>query len=578
MKDLGVRATLRDERCSGQPLELCFHGELRPEQMVAAQALLAHETGVLAATTAFGKTVVAAWLVAHRGVSTLVLVHRQQLLDQWIERLSAFLGLPASAIGRIGGGRRRPNGRIDVALIQSLVHKGVVADQVADYGQLIVDECHHLPAQSFEQVARRTKARFVVGLSATVQRKNGHHPIIFMQCGPVRHRVNAKAQAVARPFEHRVLVRPTAFQSGSGAEPDARVEFQALYRELVDDQLRNRRICDDVAESVQSGRSPLVLTERTDHLERLAQLLAADVRHLVVLRAGAGKKRQRAVAEQLAAIPRDEARVILATGRHVGQGFDDARLDTLLLTLPVSWRGTIAQYAGRLHRLCEGKREVRIYDYADLEVPMLARMFERRCRGYEALGYTIVLPASAIPGWPQDVPLPSEPAWKRDYAGSVRRMVADGVDTAQASLFVHVARPLASDAEGADRARSATEAFLYRRLETLPQTRGRFRLNAVLPIAFDGLGQLEVDLLCDDTPNTRIAVELDGDQHLADPTAYRRDRRKDLLLQENGYLVLRFLAQDVGKELDRVQGTILRALAGRPRFGSSAESLRAPPS
>ncbi|NDH51893.1 MAG: restriction endonuclease subunit R [Betaproteobacteria bacterium] len=380
LKDLGVRATLRDERCSGQPLELCFHGELRPEQMVAAQALLAHETGVLAATTAFGKTVVAAWLIAHRGVSTLVLVHRQQLLDQWIERLSAFLGLPASAIGRIGGGRRRPNGRIDVALIQSLVHKGVVADQVADYGQLIVDECHHLPAQSFEQVARRTKARFVVGLSATVERKNGHHPIIFMQCGPVRHRVNAKAQAVARPFEHRVLVRPTAFQSGSGAEPDARVEFQALVRELVDDQLRNRRICDDVAESVQSGRSPLVLTERTDHLERLAQLLAADVRHLVVLRAGAGKKRQRAVAEQLAAIPRDEARVILATGRHVGEGFDDARLDTLFLTLPVSWRGTIAQYAGRLHRLCEGKREVRIYDYADLEVPMLARMFERRCR------------------------------------------------------------------------------------------------------------------------------------------------------------------------------------------------------
>lgn len=570
LKDLGTRAMLRDERCSGHPLQVRFHGELRPEQIVAAQAMLAHENGVLAATTAFGKTVVAAWLIAQRGVSTLVLVHRQQLLDQWIERLSAFLGLPASAIGRIGGGRRRPNGRIDVALIQSLVHKGVVANQVADYGQLIVDECHHLPAQSFEQVARRTKARFVVGLSATVERKNGHHPIIFMQCGPVRHRVNAKAQAVARPFEHRVLVQPTAFQSARIAEADARVEFQALVRELVDDDLRNRRICDDVAECARSGRSPLVLTERTDHLERFAQLLAADVRHLVVLRAGLGRKRQRAVAGQLAAIPSDEARVILATGRHVGEGFDDPRLDTLFLTLPVSWRGTIAQYAGRLHRLCEGKREVRIYDYADLEVPMLARMFDRRCRGYEALGYTIVLPASAIPGWPKDVPLPAEPAWKRDYAGSVRRLVADGVDTAQASLFVHIARPLVSNAEGVDRARSATEAFLYRRLETLPQTRGRFRLNAVLPIAFDGLGQLEVDLLCDETPNTRIAVELDGDQHLADPAAYRRDRRKDLLLQENGYLVLRFLAQDVGKELDRVLDTVLRALARESRPGSSS--------
>ena len=231
----------------------------------------------------------------------------------------------------------------------------------------------------------------------------------------------------------------------------------------------------------------------------------------------------------------------------------------------MSWRGTIAQYAGRLHRLCEGKREVRIYDYADLEVPMLARMFDRRCRGYEALGYSIVLPANAVPGWPQDVPLPAQPAWKRDYSGSVRRLAVDGVDASLASLFVHAARPLTPDAEVVDRARSATEAFLFRRLETLPQTRGRFRLNAVLPIAFDGLGQLEVHLLCDDAPGTRIAVEIDGDQHLADPAAYRRDRRKDLLLQENGYLVLRFLAQDVARDLDRVLDTLLRALARQVR-------------
>ena len=566
LKDLGVRATLRDERCAGQPLDLQFHGELRPEQVTAAQALLVHDTGVLAATTAFGKTVVAAWLLAQRGVSTLVLVHRQQLLDQWIERLSTFLGLPAKAIGRIGGGRRRPNGQIDVAVIQSLVRKGVVNDCIAAYGQMIVDECHHLPAHSFEQVARRTKARFVVGLSATVERKNGHHPIIFMQCGPVRHRVHAKAQAAARPFEHRVLVQPTAFQSRGSADLDARAEFQALYRELIADEHRNRRICDDVVQCVRDGRSPLVLTERSEHLDRLEKMLAASVSHLVVLRAGLGKKQQQAVAQRLAAISRDEARVLLATGRYIGEGFDDPRLDTLLLTLPVSWRGTIAQYAGRLHRLCEGKREVRIYDYADLEVPMLARMFDRRCRGYEALGYTIVLPASAIPCWPQDVPLPAEPAWKRDYAGSVRRLAEDGVDTPLASLFVHTARPFAPDAEGADRARSATEAFLYRRLQTLPQTRGCFRLNAVLPIAFDGLGQLEVDLLCDDGPDIRIAVELDGDQHLADPVAYRRDRHKDFLLQENGYLVLRFLAQDVGRDLDRVLDTILRALAHRGRM------------
>ena len=557
---LGVRSIVRDERHRGCQLAASFQGQLRPDQKAAAEAMLAHDTGVLAATTAFGKTVIAAWLIAQRGVSTLVLVHRRQLLDQWIERLSTFLDMPAKSIGRIGGGRSRPTGMLDVAIIQSLVRKGVVDDRVADYGHLIVDECHHLSAHSFEQVARQAKARFVAGLSATVARKDGHHPIIFMQCGPVRHRVNAKEQAAHRPFEHLVLVQPTAFESRRTPDPDARVEFQTLYQELIDDDTRNSRICEDVIDSVHSGRSPLVLTERNDHLDRLEIGLSARVRHLVVLRAGMGKKQRQAVADRLAAIPRDEERAILATGKYVGEGFDDSRLDTLFLTLPVSWRGTVAQYVGRLHRLYDGKREVQVYDYADLNAPMLARMFDRRCRGYEAVGYTILLPASAIPGWPADVVLPSDPPWKRDYSGSVRRLVRDGVDAPLASLFVHATRVVSPDADGVDRARSATEAFLYRRLETLPHTKGRFRVNVSLPIAFDGFGQLEVDLLCADA---RVAVELDGAQHLADPVAYRRDRRKDQLLQENGYLVLRFLGEDVGKELDLVLDTILRALSAR---------------
>lgn len=568
LTDLGVRIDVRDERCAGDRLDVTFHGELRPEQQVAADAMLRHDTGVLAATTAFGKTVVAAWLIAQRGVNTIVLVHRRQLLDQWIERLAAFLGTPAISIGRIGGGRSRPTGKIDVAIIQSLVRKGVVDDRIAQYGHVVIDECHHLSAHSFELVARQAKARFVLGLSATVARKDGHHPIIFMQCGPVRHRVDARAQAAARPFEHFVLVQPTAFQARRGPDPDKRAEFQVLYQELIEDEQRTSRICDDVVEVVDAGRSPLVLTERNDHLDVLEQRLGSRVRHVVVLRAGLAKKQRQAIADRLAAIPPDEARVLLATGKYVGEGFDDPRLDTLFLTLPVSWRGTIAQYAGRLHRLYGGKREVRIYDYADLNVPMLSRMFDRRCRGYEAVGYTILLPASAIPGWPTDVVLPSDPVWKRDYAGSVRRLVRDGVETPLASLFVHAARTMSADAEGADRARSATEAFLYRRLETLPETRGRFRVNATLPIAFDGFGTLEVDLLCADA---RVAVELDGGQHLADPVAYRRDRRKDQLLQENGYFVLRFLAEDVGRELELVLDAILRALAhrkGAPSVGS----------
>ena len=205
---------------------------------------------------------------------------------------------------------------------------------------------------------------------------------------------------------------------------------------------------------------------------------------------------------------------------------------------------------------------MQVYDYADLNVPMLARMFDRRCRGYEAVGYTILLPASALPGWPSDVPLPIEPEWKRDYAAGVRRLIRDGVDAPLANLFFHAARAPSPDAEGEGRARSATEAFLYRRLATLPETAGRFRLNTELPIPFDDRGRMEVDLFCADAG---VAIELDGAQHLADAEAYRRDRRKDALLQQHGYLVLRFLAEDVGKHLDVVLDSILAALVNRQR-------------
>lgn len=233
LQSLGIQQRLRDERCCGTPLKVSFAGTLYPEQRKAAEAMLRHDFGVLAATTAFGKTVLAAWLIAQRGVSTLVLVHRQQLLEQWIERLSAFLGVPAKSIGRAGGGRKRLTGVLDVALVQSMARKGVADDSLAAYGHLVVDECHHLSAPSFELVARRAKARFVTGLSATIGRKDGHHPIIFMQCGPVRYRVDAKKQAATRPFIHRIFVRPTAFLAPAQADPDARAEYLMLTAALA---------------------------------------------------------------------------------------------------------------------------------------------------------------------------------------------------------------------------------------------------------------------------------------------------------------------------------------------------------
>lgn len=554
LRDLKIEPRILDERIAGVELDLHFTGTLRPEQEAAAVAMMAHDTGVLSATTAFGKTVLAAHLIAARGVNTLILVHRQQLMEQWVERLTAFLDVPAKSIGRLGGGHKKLKGNIDVALIQSLCRKGVVDDRVADYGHLIVDECHHLSAQSFELVARRAKARYVCGLSATVTRKDGHHPIIFMQCGPIRHRVDAKQQAEARPFTHHVIVRPTGFRTLAGPDPDRRIEFQNLCAELMGCTPRNQMIRDDVLAALREGRTPLVLTERTGHVDTLTDLLRPHVPHLVILQGGMGRKSLRAAMETLASIPESESRVVIATGKFAGEGFDDPRLDTLFLTMPVSWRGIIAQYAGRLHRLHDGKREVRIHDYADLDVPMLSRMFDKRCAGYEAVGYSILLPASALPGWPTDVPLPIDPAWKNDYAASVRRLIRDGVDTPLANLFVVATQP-ASDEQ---RARSAAEAFLFRRLESLAETTGIFRLNAKLPIPFDNWSEMEIDLYC---TSLKLAIELDGPQHLSDPAAYRRDRRKDALLQENGCHVLRFLTEDLSRHLDATLDAIHRAVA-----------------
>ena len=301
-------------------------------------------------------------------------------------------------------------------------------------------------------MARRARAKYVLGLSATVTRKDGHHPIVFMQCGPVRYRVDAKTAAKMRPFAHTVHVRPTSFRPLTIADPDRRLQFHTLYQELIGDEDRNRMICDDVLEALRDGRTPLLLTERKEHLRALADRLVPHVRNVVTLCGGRGAKEVRTAANQLASIPDGEAPVLLATGRYIGEGFDDSRLDTLFLTLPVSWRGTVAQYVGRLHRLHEGKTEVRVYDYADLDVPMLARMFDRRCAGYEAVGYTVLIPRSAVPGWPAEVLLPVDPVWQNEYSATVRRLVRDGVDAPLARLFVHVARQPEPGAKGAARA------------------------------------------------------------------------------------------------------------------------------
>ncbi len=385
-RELGIGADLRDERAEGAHIAVNFLGQLTSEQLAAATSLLKHDAGVLAATTAFGKTVVAANIIAARGRNTLVLVHRSQLLDQWVARLGTFLDIPAEQIGVIHGGKKKPTGVIDVALMQSLVRNGIVSDVVADYGHLVVDECHHLSAVGFEAIARAAKAKYVLGLSATVTRKDGHHPIIFMQCGPVRHRVDARKQAAARPFDHKVVFRRTQFQlARSGSEE--RPAIHAVYAALALDKARNELIFDDILAALEAGRSPVVITERKDHLERLAGRLSKFAKNVIVLRGGMKTSQMRTATESLARIPAKEERVLVATGRYLGEGFDDARLDTLFLTMPISWSGTLAQYAGRLHRLHAPKRDVIIYDYVDENEPMLAKMAGKREAGYRSLGY-----------------------------------------------------------------------------------------------------------------------------------------------------------------------------------------------
>lgn len=383
LRDYGVSVEVEDQRVAGEATSFRFQGQLTGAQQAAADALCAHDIGVFVAPPGVGKTVVGTFLIAARGRSTLILVHRQPLLDQWLAQLSLFLGVERRQIGQIGAGKKTGNGLLDVAMVQSLVRKDSVQDIVAGYGQVIVDECHHVPAVSFERVISQAKARYIVGLTATAQRRDGHHPIASMQLGPVRFAVDPKSQAAKRPFAHLLVVRETPFKV-SGKEPRG---IQDLYAVLAGDADRNQLILDDLIGALENGRSPLLLTERKDHVEYFAARLSKVARHVVVLQGGMTAAARRETTRQLAAIPDSEERIVLATGRYIGEGFDDARLDTLFLALPVSWKGTLTQYAGRLHRLHPAKQEVQIFDYVDRDVPVLFRMFQKRLRGYRSLGY-----------------------------------------------------------------------------------------------------------------------------------------------------------------------------------------------
>ncbi|MCM3163278.1 TOTE conflict system archaeo-eukaryotic primase domain-containing protein [Metabacillus litoralis] len=386
-KEQKIEAEIHDMTNRGVSVPIQFTGVLRSEQVDAVSMLAKSTYGTLAATTGFGKTVVAAALIAKRGINTLIIVHRKQLIEQWKERLSSFFAHTDNIIGQIGGGKNKATGKIDIATIQSLNHNGTIKDIVKNYGQVIVDECHHISAYSFEKVLKEVEATYVHGLTATPTRKDGLHPIMNMQLGPIRYKVSAKDQAKIRPFEHILIPKYTNFKSNSTEEGK---DIQKIYSELINNQNRNEMIFNDILTELEKGSVPLILTERIEHVSLLVEMLKGFAKNIITLTGGMSKKEEKDKFKTLNNVKDNEEMVIVATGKYIGEGFDYSRLDTLFLVMPLSWKGTLQQYVGRLHRLHDNKTKVKVYDYVDHKEHMLKAMFEKRMKGYHALGYKVL--------------------------------------------------------------------------------------------------------------------------------------------------------------------------------------------
>jgi superfamily II DNA or RNA helicase len=401
LNPLDIDIDITDKTFAGKRIDVAFKGRLRDEQKLALSHMRDHDTGILSGTTAFGKTIVAIKLIATIQTNTLILVDKISLLSQWQARLSQFLKIretlpeeppkrgrkkKRSLIGQIGAGKDTSGGIIDIAVMQSLSRQGEVKEIVQNYGLIIADECHHASAFTYEQILKKARAKYVYGLTATPTRKDGHHPILFMHCGRIRYRDDPRKQAENRPFDHYIIPRFTSLRAPLGMDVKG-ITIQSLYTEIMDSDFRDRQIMDDVLKNHDQGRHCLVLTLRTAHVEKLAKTLSERIPNVITLTGGMGRRATRKAFDRIAEIPPDKSVVLVATGHFIGEGFDEPRLDTLFLAMPISWKGTLQQYAGRLHRLYNTKKEVRIYDYVDIQIPILEKMYQRRLNGYAAMGY-----------------------------------------------------------------------------------------------------------------------------------------------------------------------------------------------
>lgn len=404
MQNIGIIIHIRDERNIGEIIDVKFNGQLRPEQQLAFDGLNRYDNGVLSATTGFGKTVLGAKLIAEHKTSTLILVHTKVLALQWIERLEQFLKInyeveeiigkrgrkkKISLIGQLGGGKKQLTGKIDIALMQSMFNSDKsVKDIVDDYGMVIVDECHHVSASNFSIILSRIKSKFVYGLTATPIRKDGHHHIIFMYCGPIRYKVDAKKQAQKRTFNHYIIPRFTSCRKPL-YQKEEEWHISDVMKHLCDSNSRNEMIVSDVDRVVEEGRNPIILTERSSHIGILKSLMVDKPYEIIELSGRLKTKERKEAFELIRNGPSKKKMVIIATGKLVGEGFDVQWLDTLFLAMPIAWKGTITQYAGRLHRESDGKNEACVYDYIDVHISKMAKMYSKRLTAYKSIGYKV---------------------------------------------------------------------------------------------------------------------------------------------------------------------------------------------
>lgn len=445
IQEAHVTAHYSDERSTGNPIEMAFKGTLHPEQQIAADQMLEYEDGIMSAPTGFGKTVIGAYLIAAIGLPTLVIVPKTALITQWKSQLERFVDITDNRepvrtpkgriskkqpplIGQIGGGKTAVSGLIDVASFQSLSGKDrqtgepIVKDLVRNYGLIICDECHHAAAPQLELVLKSAPAKYVYGLSATPERSDGLTRALSMLCGPLRYVIDPKTQAIQQGIQRIVRPRFTGIRLPA-YEPGA--SFNQILDLLCAHTARNELIVDDALEAASSGRHPLVLSKRKKHAEELCRLFRDRGHEPILLTGEIDAKERKAILSKLPGFEH-EHRIIVATESLLSEGFDLAYLDNLFIATPIAWDGSVTQQAGRLHRNYDGKQRVEIFDYVDLSIPMLARMYQKRLKTYAKLGYEVyVTGGSEQP----DQNILIEPA------NAVETLVEDIVDAAK-SIFI----------------------------------------------------------------------------------------------------------------------------------------------